>query len=348
MPTLPPRADLEQLRRQAKELLRAARSGDASALAQLAEVGREPNLAMAQRCIAREHGFASWPALHLEIARRQVLDRHDAAALTAFLAASPTAATTDLAAWRDHPAGASALGYLAMARYDTTTGKWRNVAGTGAAAQVLLARGAPVDGEEHAPETPLITAASYGDADLAAVLIAAGANVDATAKADSGGVPSGSALLHAAVFGMTDVMDLLVAAGAKVRSFEEAAAAGDLRGWRLADADEQTRIRALVMAADHQRLAVMEQLLAAGIPVDRPDARFHRHALRLAAANGRPASVAFLLAHGADAAGRDARGRTALDLCRLGREHAADREGHDAVEAMLTPADPNGRSGRSS
>src|SRR4051812_39857975 len=53
--------NLEQLRKQAKELVRAARDGDADALARLD--GREPILARAQLVLAREHGYASWPAL---------------------------------------------------------------------------------------------------------------------------------------------------------------------------------------------------------------------------------------------------------------------------------------------
>lgn len=54
--------DLDQARRQAKELLRAARSGDAEALARL-RGDRTPRLADAQAAVARELGFRSWPAL---------------------------------------------------------------------------------------------------------------------------------------------------------------------------------------------------------------------------------------------------------------------------------------------
>jgi hypothetical protein len=54
--------DLDQARRQAKELLRAARSGDARALARLRS-DRTPRLADAQAAVARELGFRSWPAL---------------------------------------------------------------------------------------------------------------------------------------------------------------------------------------------------------------------------------------------------------------------------------------------
>ncbi len=53
--------NLEQLRKQAKELVRAARAGDASALARLGEL--KPILASAQLVLAREHGYPSWPAL---------------------------------------------------------------------------------------------------------------------------------------------------------------------------------------------------------------------------------------------------------------------------------------------
>jgi ankyrin repeat protein len=53
--------NLEQLRKQAKELVRAARAGDESALARLG--GHEPILARAQLALARERGYASWAAL---------------------------------------------------------------------------------------------------------------------------------------------------------------------------------------------------------------------------------------------------------------------------------------------
>lgn len=53
--------NLEQLRKQAKELVRAARDGDERELARLG--GREPILANAQLALAREHGYPSWPAL---------------------------------------------------------------------------------------------------------------------------------------------------------------------------------------------------------------------------------------------------------------------------------------------
>lgn len=270
-------------------------------------------------------------------ALREALERASADELAAFIAEHPGAATSRMEAWPGHPLGASPLGYLAMARYDAAAGRWRDVSGTGARARVLIAAGASAHGDPADRETPLITAASYGDADVAAVLAEAGADLDALAAPDAGGVPGGSALLHAAVFGMTDVLDVLVAAGARVRSVEEAAAAGDLTGWLVPDTPPQARLRALVMAADHQRLDVIDQLVAAGTPVDDADELFGRHPLRVAAANGRPASVSALLAHGADPNRRDGARRTPLELCRRARGSAANPAGHDAVEALLAP-----------
>lgn len=71
--SLPEHPDLDQLRRQAKELLDAARSGDPVALERIAAhaPGERPQrLATAQLVLAREHGFASWPKLRAEVIDR--------------------------------------------------------------------------------------------------------------------------------------------------------------------------------------------------------------------------------------------------------------------------------------
>lgn len=74
--SLPDSPDLDQLRRQAKELLRAARAADPTALTRFRVLpslkqASDDDLARtslalhdAQSVIAREHGFASWNALH--------------------------------------------------------------------------------------------------------------------------------------------------------------------------------------------------------------------------------------------------------------------------------------------
>jgi ankyrin repeat protein len=62
--------DLSQARRRAKELLRAAQNGDEAALSRM-RADRTPRLADAQRAIASDLGFSSWPALvgHVEASR---------------------------------------------------------------------------------------------------------------------------------------------------------------------------------------------------------------------------------------------------------------------------------------
>src|SRR5262245_49562135 len=75
MSDLPERADIDQLRRKARELLRAAVAGEPEALARLHVVSERPTLAAAQLAIAREHGFRSWPALRSEVeSRRRSID----------------------------------------------------------------------------------------------------------------------------------------------------------------------------------------------------------------------------------------------------------------------------------
>lgn len=70
---LPARPDPDQLRRQAKELLRDWRRGDAAALTRAApyRLPPPPRLAQAQLVIAREYGLASWAALMEEVDRRR-------------------------------------------------------------------------------------------------------------------------------------------------------------------------------------------------------------------------------------------------------------------------------------
>ena len=70
MSVLPEHPDVDQARRRAKELLRAARAGDAESLARLAAVSAPLTLAGAQLTLAREFGQPSWAALVREIEAR--------------------------------------------------------------------------------------------------------------------------------------------------------------------------------------------------------------------------------------------------------------------------------------
>ena len=320
MPDLPARPDLDQLRHQAKDLLRAAQRGDPGAITRINAVSDQIMLSTAQLAIAREYGFASWAKLKLEVERRDILNSRDLSRLTTLLAEHPELATEKMEHWADRACG-EPLDYITMMRFNHDRLELpRELPGTGAIARALIQAGAPVNGHPGDKETPLITSASYGDAEVAKVLIEAGADIDAVSAPDSGGAPSSTALGHAAVFGMTDVLDVLVAAGARIDSLEMAAAAGDITGWPLARFTVQSRLRALVFAADHQRLEVIDQLIAAGTPVNEPDAEWGRLPLHTAAGNGRPASVRRLLAHGADPDLRDPKNnRTALEECQSGR-----------------------------
>lgn len=333
MPDLPARPDLDQLKHQAKDLLQAAQSGDDAATARIRAVSGQLKLASAQLAVAREYGFASWAKLKIEVARRGILDDRDLRRLRTLVAEHPELAVAEMEHWSDHPLGPTPLGYVAMLRYDTATCAWRDVPGTGAMAKELLEAGAPVDGAPGASETPLITAASYGDVEVAQVLIEAGANLDAAASDTAGGVPGGTALRHAAVFGMTDVVDLLVAAGARIGSISEAAATGDITGWLHPDTSVELRVRALVMAANHERLDVVDQLLDAGTPIDAVDP-WGRQALRLAVMDGRVASVRHLLSRGADPNLRDPKeNRTPLEWC----QRSGDSPSHTQIQAILEP-----------
>jgi hypothetical protein len=71
MPELPGRPDLDQLRRQARELLRAAANGEPQAVRRLRAVSGRTKLSAAQLAIAREYGFPSWPALKAEVEGRR-------------------------------------------------------------------------------------------------------------------------------------------------------------------------------------------------------------------------------------------------------------------------------------
>lgn len=336
MPYLPARPNLTHLRHQAKDLLRAAKSGEPDALERIRAVSERIALASAQLAIAREYGFASWTKLHDEIARRELLNSRDVSRLRALLARDSALATAKLENFCDHPKGVDPLGYIAMLRFDARRlGLPSGLPGTGIMARALLDLGAPVNGQTGAAETPLINAASYGDAEVAAVLIEAGADIDATAAPDAGGVPGGTVLEHAAVFGMTEVVDLLVAAGVRISSLEMAATAGDVSAWPLDRSSLQSRIRALVFAADHQRLSVIDQLLDAGTPIDAEDAEWGRQPLRVAAEHGRQASVRHLLARGADPNVRDSvHHRTALDWCQPERRYQ-DSPQHGEVDTIL-------------
>jgi ankyrin repeat protein len=70
VPALPAQPNLDQLRHQARDLLRAANSGDGRALARIQLVSDQVTLASSQLAVARAYGFASWAKLKAEVEAR--------------------------------------------------------------------------------------------------------------------------------------------------------------------------------------------------------------------------------------------------------------------------------------
>lgn len=70
MPDLPARPNIDQLRHQARDLLRAARAGDAAATRQIEAVSPRLTLAAAQLVVSRDYGFSSWARLKAEVDAR--------------------------------------------------------------------------------------------------------------------------------------------------------------------------------------------------------------------------------------------------------------------------------------
>ena len=70
MADLPVKPSMDHLRRQARDLLRAAQAGDTAAVGRSRAVSVELTLATAQLAVAREYGFASWTKLKDEVTAR--------------------------------------------------------------------------------------------------------------------------------------------------------------------------------------------------------------------------------------------------------------------------------------
>jgi ankyrin repeat protein len=214
---------------------------------------------------------------------RRAFDQGDVGAARQLLVADRSLTTTLIEAPDIEPT--SPLTYVGMARFYGYADHNR----TGDLARVLIDAGADKD-DETKNGSPLICAASHGDADVVRTLLDAGANVALT---DS---PPDTALRLAAAFGHPDIVDALIAA-ATVSSVIEAAGAGDLSGWSIADLSAFDRACALRAAAVNERLDVIDQLLAAGTPIDAEvDGA---PAIHWAAEQGRQRAVEHLVANGA-------------------------------------------------
>jgi hypothetical protein len=295
---LPEFPDLDQVRRQAKDLLHTAQAGESTATGELAALTGRVDLNTAQLALARRHGYQSWTRLKQEVERKNAIHHGDVESLRALLQRAPILAVEPVSSCFVND---SALGYLGVARFHGLSDHDRS----GEIARVLLAAGGDADGPQDAAEPPLVTAASYGEPGMVRALIEAGADLEATGFA----VPDGTALAHAVEFGNVEVVDVLAEAGAVIHNLIEAAGVGSLEGNDLANMPLDLRARAARAAAVCERLEVLDLLIESGVAVDadpdtgQPDGS--RTLLHEAAYWGKPRSVTRLLELGADPNRRD-------------------------------------------
>jgi len=295
--------NLEQLRKQAKELLKAARADDEAALGRLG--GREPILANAQLALAREQGYPSWPAL--------------VAAAEASVDAFVETATSG----RRDRAGA-----LLAARPEIERDQW---------VRLVLGRG--WDGDPKRPGGPrswapllYVCHSVYANAELAYELLAHGADPNATFTNEYGEM---SALYGAAgVVHDPELTRTLLEAGADPNDGEsvyhslEASDPASLR-LLLEHGAEVRGTNGLAHALDYDRIEQVRMLLEAG--ADPNEGALLAHAVR----RGRgPAFLQLLVEHGAelDALGGETwRGDVPL---RTAYQHAVLRNRTDNAELL--------------
>jgi len=330
---LPPHPDLEQYKRQAKELLAAARHDDAVAIRRIARCPRVREaaapyaLADAQYVIAREHGFDSWPAfgrhlrgLHAGPVRafEEAVDAvvaGDLAALGARLAFDPS--LTHAGSTRVHHA--TLLHYVAANGVENY--RQRTPSNAVAVAQLLLAAGARVDavadvyGGETTTMDLLVSSGHPARAGLQVPLVHA--LLDAGA-AINGVRDNGSPLMTAVAFHYPDAAAALIERGARVDNIVVAAALG------LVDAVD-------AYLTGPERLLAGQSAIGLRWPRLPKDPRGLRElALNWAAAYGRTAVVERLLRHGVALRSTESQGFTPL--------HSAAFYGHGETVDLLIRA----------
>ena len=315
----PSRLDLEQARKRAKELLRAARAGDEEALRRIGE--RDPKLADAQRAIARELGYRSWPRL-VEAAETPTPERFVRAAFTypsrarrlleraPALADDPWCALClgDASAIADARTPGGPLGYAPLFHVCHSL-----VAEDPAdAARELLARGADPNVEGEGGWTALSSAAGRRqDPELVRALLEAGADPDDGWAATS---RFGDSLYHSVEVDDPACTRLLLEHGASVNG-----------------------TMALAHALDYDRLERVRLLLDHGAdPNEGTEGTSLHHAVKRQRG---PEFVRLLAERGADLDATDGEGRTAYaHAVRAGR-HDVMRELAELGAATAVSAD---------
>ena len=354
---LPERSNLEQLKTQAKDLLHEVRAGQAGALVRIGNENRETfALHDAQRILAREYGFPSWPKLKLHIETRtdddaesrlvEAVRRGETETLAELLRERPAlarrsvstaAVLADLPGLKTMLAGdparikawgglnaAEPLAYVCLGR----------LGGDGAArlecVEYLLANGADANGTWLDPEwaesrQPILYAA-VGRNNYPAIarrLLAEGARTE-----------DGESIYHAAEENHRECLEALAAAGADFSSRQSPYGNTPLyfllghvpRGARAATVIQG--IRWLIQHGANPNVASYVGQQA-------------ETALHAVVNNGWPIElIEEFIAHGADANLPRKDGRTALVLAeRLGRADVAALFRRHGAKAQLEPAD---------
>jgi ankyrin repeat protein len=290
---LPARPNLEQYKKQAKDLQKARRAAGDSA----------STLSDAQFAIAREHGFTSWPrfAQHLAGLADGPTKRYEAAVdaiVTGDLRALEALLDADAELVRRRSTrvhAATLLHYVAANGVE----QYRQKSPPNAVevADLLLRRGSEPDA----------TAQMYGEADTTMELLVssshpaeAGVQVPLVHKLADFGAAVDEALLTAVVFQYAKAADDLVERGAKADTIVTAAGLG-----------REDLVRTMV--DEHGRLRPDVKLAPVGVPKPRRDPRGNLEwALTCAAALGHARVVDFLAGCGVDLAARGFAGFTAL------------------------------------
>jgi ankyrin repeat protein len=280
---------------------------------------------------AREHGFESWEDLTSRVNR--LASGTDAATTEPFMAAFDALRTSEVAGFeallranpslaRERGTNGNTLLNLAVSLAARAERKGGMTAGV-VAIKALLDAGAEVNDANDRGATPLHQAAYTNNAEIAEILIAKGAVLDAEAHG-AGGTP----LIFALFWGHREVADILgrhsvapnnlrAAAGLGIPELVEAcfnadgrltpeacAARGFYRphsgfpDWQPSTDAQEVLDEALVWACKSNRVTVLERLVEAGARVDADPCR--GTPLIWAAACNRIEAAAWLLDHGGD------------------------------------------------
>jgi hypothetical protein len=334
---LPQSPDLDHLRRQAKQLLRALRRNDPAAVRRLAALdlaAASAKLGDCQLTLAREHGFASWRALKSCV---EATLSHGARLLAAVQSGELEAVRTILEA---HPELANACvdrELHAIARTDGRAMRLLHVCVSNdqpEVARLLLAHGANPNLRHAHGRTPLHDALELGRRAVRDVLIEGGAEVDAGAAALMGDCARLARLLDERPERIHDTSTgETVLAWAAFGGHPEVVRLLAERGVALTADD------ALVPACLCNHAAFASAALELGANPDERVGPLRRTPLHCAAelryTQDATDVARVLLDAGADVNARDAEGRTPLDLAESGAAGGAGPRRYDRMIELL-------------